>query len=841
MAINYESLVDDLIRELGSRPNTWINFRDLALRILGDADRAELLASVAAYRTDLFVIHDDARVRLREQGARRASQQLKGSAQNPKQNIEDAVREYLRQLQPVRIRVIKADPGQQILERYVHALSLELSDDDPKLSDDTPVELVSDGRHNPGHVVGTSRDESLVYVAFRFEVSHQDVPGILEVNRSQSFVEIANRLATMSYPPQLWDALNTNIAISLVRDNSHDLAIDLLNLQVPWTRLLWGPPGSGKTHCLAYLAAKLAESEASPRILILAPSNVAVDNAMFELVNALEQDGRGRDLLSRRKVFRFGYPRDERILSRGELFGPPELHDLSRAILATYKEIKSLKENRSPERTVAETQAKLKQLQETRKSILANYLSTAQIVATTIASAFAGISPISNDLRLNSSWDAVIVDEASMVNGALVVLLSSLARSRFLLVGDPRQLGPVFEWQKTAQPPDNVIKWLQKDPYELTGISTGLAWQKNIKDNDGRMARILAQRRCHPRIWQLTAALYPFVVSNVDIIKLNSIAAVPPLPSEPVVFLDLSSGRKPVSDLPETASAPILAVDYESACRRVGRSWENPPTAMLTIDIAREIRAHSPNASIAIITPYRGQVKLIRHWLYDEIQTDKRLINVEVGTVHSFQGGEADVVILDIVDGPPRPTIGALLRDDTGMRLMNVAITRARGKLIIIAHKDWLRGTDPSRAGLLWNVLFGGNSPKPCYVLPLAQSNATGKEEILTESPIEEIFVKELRRRTVQLPEFTLQHRIFGESQRIVSRADIAFVEQRLAIYCDGAKYHLQKDQWQRDLKQRRELARLGWRVLAFTGAEINANVAKCAEEVIAVLSKRNE
>jgi very-short-patch-repair endonuclease len=263
---------------------------------------------------------------------------------------------------------------------------------------------------------------------------------------------------------------------------------------------------------------------------------------------------------------------------------------------------------------------------------------------------------------------------------------------------------------------------------------------------------------------------------------------------------------------------------------------------MLALDVAREIRAINSDLSIAIICPYRGQVRLIRRWLHGESQADKRLKGVEVGTVHSFQGGEADVVIFDIVDGPPRPKMGVLLRDETGMRLANVAMTRARGKLILIAHKEWMKSVDPARSGLLWNALFGGNAPKPCYVLPPSWDRDEGvggtHEGRKTESPIEEMLLGELKRRENTLPKFILQYRIYDENNRIISRADLAFEKERLAVFCDGAMYHLKKDQWRRDLRQRRELTRIGWQHLAFSGSEILADVRRCVDEIKKTLDR---
>ena len=302
-----------------------------------------------------------------------------------------------------------------------------------------------------------------------------------------------------------------------------------------------------------------------------------------------------------------------------------------------------------------------------------------------------------------------------MVSGANLLLLAALAKKRFVIVGDPRQLAPIFEWPHTYARPQNLMNWLGMDPYEVAGLAKGALWNKDVEINDGRIARLLSQRRCHPRIWDLSARLYPKVLSVVDEKRLDSIAALPPLPGEPAVLLDLSAGRQPNTDVGEHDSAPTIAVDYESACRKVGRSWENPPTAMLALDVAREIRAINSDLSIAIICPYRGQVRLIRRWLHGESQADKRLKGVEVGTVHSFQGGEADVVIFDIVDGPPRPNMGVLLRDETGMRLANVAMTRARGKLILHCPQRMDEIGRPNKVGAIVECCVRGECTEILY------------------------------------------------------------------------------------------------------------------------------
>src|SRR5690606_30291172 len=114
-------------------------------------------------------------------------------------------------------------------------------------------------------------------------------------------------------------------------------------------------------------------------------------------------------------------------------------------------------------------------------------------------------------------------------------------------------------------------------------------------------------------------------------------------------------------------------------------------SSTVSLALAQVIRQQS-DASIALITPYRAQVRILKNRLREAQQTDPSLSrDVAVGTIHQFQGSEADVVIFDLVDGPGRRKLGQLLTGDAGFRLVTVAVTRARGKCIIIASKKWCR------------------------------------------------------------------------------------------------------------------------------------------------------
>ena len=498
--------------------------------------------------------------------------------------------------------------------------------------------------------------------------------------------------------------------------------------------------------------------------------------------------------------------RETRILSSSEE------DELSGKIRDLDRRLRALQRSKNEEEASA-LSAELRQLQERRKRAVTSHIASCRVVATTIASALGGQSPIPE----HGPWSTVIVDEASMVNGAAILALSAIAARRLLLAGDPRQLNPICEWSHSPRP-DEVTRWIASDPYQLAGLVDG-AGNLSIDDRDRRLVRVMAQRRCHPSIWSLVEHQYPRVQTDVDLVRLAEIAMAPPAPEKNVVFMDLS-GDVSLETPSEATDLEIIGASYGGASQ-AGKSWQNPSTAMLAIDMAREFKGWHPEASVAIVTPYRGQVRLIRRWIEEERKADPKTPPVEVGTVHSFQGGEADFVILDLVDGPPRPDLGFLLSHDTGSRLINVAITRARAKLAVIGHLEWLRTHTLGKADLLRNILFGEMVQQSvCEVSRGRDLTESAEGAAQPESHIEVKLLEEFRRRP-GMPAVTLQHRILDESGRIISRADFAFVEHRLAVFCDGAKYHLEKNQWQRDLRQRRGLVRLGWQVIAFTGREI--------------------
>lgn len=128
---------------------------------------------------------------------------------------------------------------------------------------------------------------------------------------------------------------------------------------------------------------------------------------------------------------------------------------------------------------------------------------------------------------------------------------------------------------------------------------------------------------------------------------------------------------------------PLAHRSFWSICRKerlnannIEKAGENVESGQIAMQVARTIASEASASYRIAMLPISGGVKLLRQWIREEEQSDMMLFDkaiVEVGTVHQFQGSEADAVVFDLVDGPGRSRLGLLLRGDTGTRLVNVA------------------------------------------------------------------------------------------------------------------------------------------------------------------------
>ena len=666
----------------------WPTWDRVAREQEGSEELTDLLRAYAEMTpySRYFVLHRN-RVTLTEQGLRLAARPP-SSRPSETQEAADAVKSYASSLRKQRVTVESIARIGQGDKYYVHAIHVPLLEG--IIPSETPV-LLRSSHASPyrGRIVGQEPDGGTLYVAFPARVYASVLPATLEIDRGFLLHQLAEQLGQLPAFPGLVRQMFTPervSAMSLGVDDSVAVADRMARFEPPWMRFLWGPPGAGKTHAIGRLVTRLLQSEPSNRTLLVAPSNRAVDVATEQLVRQMERIPELGHLLRNRNVLRFGYARKPGVLARPELLGPAGLDLLTNKVRAIAADIVSAERRGAGEAEVSVMRSELLALQEEVKGAIEEHVAQCRVVATTTTLAYLSTSPVAK-----AQWNTVLVDEVTMVPPAMCAFLGSLADRRLLLAGDPRQLGPVYERNSGSN--DRTFAWMGEDVFVRSGISTGTGEEGSIEIRDARLVRITSQRRCAADIWDRVKHLYPTIRNAAKSEELGLLTSLPPLAGQTVVIWDTSG-----------------VAEEDCGCVRVQRSWQNKYTAKLCLDFAYAMVSESDRSlSIAIIAPYRAQVKLIRQRIREKRADDPLFESIEAGTVHQFQGSDADAVIFDLVDGPGRSRVGWLLRHEAGVRLVNVALTRAKGKLVIVANRSWYRNRKSLKQmnPLLWAVLFG--------------------------------------------------------------------------------------------------------------------------------------
>lgn len=269
-------------------------------------------------------------------------------------------------------------------------------------------------------------------------------------------------------------------------------------------------------------------------------------------------------------------------------------------------------------------------------------------------------------LLYKRNYAVMVLDEASMAPLPAIFFTSGLITERFIVAGDFRQLPPI-----AIADTDTVKKWLKRDIFEQAGIVD--RYESGLTDE--RLVMLTMQHRMHPAIVEIiNAKMYggELQTSEETLTKTSEIVAKEPFSNFSLIFCDTSQIN------------PWCSRPWGS------QSHFNVYQAVLCCRIA-QWAVETGIKRVGIITPYAAQAKLIATILKNTGLTE----NVRVGTVHRFQGGEEDVIIFDAVDGPPLRNPGKLLcgsfpengqTASEASKLINVAVTRARGKLILVAN-----------------------------------------------------------------------------------------------------------------------------------------------------------
>lgn len=424
--------------------------------------------------------------------------------------------------------------------------------------------------------------------------------------------------------------------------------------------LIWGPPGTGKSFTLAAIIRGLYELK-DERTAVCCISNVAVDQLVNKVVDVLEMEGLD---IEPSNFYRAGHTTDERITETDFLF-PKD--DVTRHLREDVKRLKTevdelmLKGKKANADKIIELKARIKDFRVQLHNRTDYLVQKSRVVFSTIANF------VLSDNLLHSTFDNLIVDEASMLALPNLLALAGNVTKRIILVGDFQQLSPI------ALVPNPL---LSQNVFQRCGI--------DIEHTDHPALHLLLnQRRSHEKIVKIINHSFYDDQLHASIKETNSITNTAPFSNNVITVLEVPDGE----------------VRFTR-----GGTRQNPKSADVVVGILDLLKDNvASNVSIGVITPYRGQANLIRALKAEQNYPPEFDKQIRIGTVHTFQGSECDIIIFDIVDcdkikDHKNVRVGKIYDRENGEQLINVAISRARHKLIVVGNVRWFGNFAPGNA-----------------------------------------------------------------------------------------------------------------------------------------------
>ena len=444
--------------------------------------------------------------------------------------------------------------------------------------------------------------------------------------------------------------------------------------EVLWAKdvaIVHGPPGTGKTTTLVEAINETLMRES--QVLVCAQSNMAVDWISEKLVD------RGINVLrignpTRVNDKMLGFTYERRFESHADY---PQLWAIRKAIRELRKNRKKGSENYHQKMDRLKSRAA-----EIELRINAELFGEARVIACTLVGS-------AHHLLEGMKFGTLFIDEAAQALEAACWIPMKRA-SRVILAGDHCQLPPTVK--------------------SIAALRAGLGktLMERIAENKPEVVTLLKiQYRMNDEIMRFSSDwFYGGKVESAPQIKYRSVLDY----DHPITWIDTSNEENQITiegeDAPEdsastssseSTSSPASAANQNSDLnfkeQFVGESFGriNKAEAELTLLTLAEYftkiskrRVLEERIDVGIISPYRAQVQYLKKLIkkYEFFKPYRRLISVN--TVDGFQGQERDVILISLVRSNDEGQIG-FLKD---LRRMNVAMTRARMKLIILGNKE---------------------------------------------------------------------------------------------------------------------------------------------------------
>lgn len=420
-----------------------------------------------------------------------------------------------------------------------------------------------------------------------------------------------------------------------------------LSLAANELAVVHGPPGTGKTTTLVQIIKALIRQDHQKQILVVAPSNTAVD-LLSEKLHEEELN-----------VLRVGNP--SRVSER--LMALTLDHKMSAHSL--MKEAKKLKKQANEFKKMAHTYKRsfgkmerdqrkalfdeahriMKEVTNTEQYIIDDLVSKAQVITATLVGS-------NQYLVRNLTFDTVVIDEAGQALEP-ACWIPILKAKKLVLAGDHCQLPPT----------------IKSDEAGRNGLRITLL-EKAIARHPEAVTLLNEQYRMHEQIMGYSSRVFYENALQAH----PSVAAHALFPGDSaLLFIDTAG------------------CGFEE--KLDGTSSTNPEEAVLLVkhltQLVTELKATYTAADfpqIALISPYKQQLALLNEQLLHTAALQPYRSAIAVNTIDSFQGQERDIVYISMTRSNDKGAIGFL----SDIRRMNVAMTRARKKLVIVGDSATL-------------------------------------------------------------------------------------------------------------------------------------------------------